>query len=57
MTETGIKMRFNLNHTPLRFLTALGTDFWGLRFGLKSKGFLNWEGPLGYAIEVGAGSF
>ena len=56
MTEAGIKMRFNMNATPLRFLTALGTDFWGVRFGLKNKGFLNWN-QLGYAIEIGAGSF
>jgi hypothetical protein len=56
MTEAGIKMRFNLNTTPLKFLTVLGTDFWGIRFGLKNKGFLNWE-SIGYAIEFGAGSF
>jgi len=56
MTETGIKLRFNLGHTPLRFLKSLGTDFWGVRFGIKNKGFFNWE-SIGYAIEVGAGSF
>ena len=56
MTETGIKLRFNLGHTPLGFLKSLGTDFWGVRFGVKSKGFFNWE-QIGYAIEVGAGSF
>ncbi|MEN8008005.1 MAG: hypothetical protein ABFS42_13380 [Candidatus Krumholzibacteriota bacterium] len=56
MTEAGLKMRFNMNATPLRFLTVLGTDFWGVRFGMKNKGFLNWE-SIGYAIEVGAGSF
>lgn len=56
MTEAGIKMRFNMNATPLKFLTVLGTDFWGVRFGLKNKGFFDWN-QLGYAIEVGAGSF
>jgi hypothetical protein len=56
MTEAGIKMRFNMNATPLKFLTVLGTDFWGVRVGVKNKGFMNWE-SIGYAIEVGAGSF
>ncbi len=56
MTETGIKLRFNLGKTPLGFLKSLGTDFWGVRFGVKNKGFFNWE-SIGYAIEVGAGSF
>ena len=56
MTEAGIKMRFNMNATPLKFLTVLGTDFWGVRLGMKNKGFLNWE-SIGYALEVGAGSF
>jgi hypothetical protein len=56
MTEVGVKMRFNMNATPLRFLTALGTDFWGVRLGVKNKGFFNWE-SIGYAMEFGAGSF
>jgi hypothetical protein len=56
MTEAGIKMRFNMNATPLRFLSALGTDFWGIRMGVKNKGFFNWE-SIGYAFEFGAGSF
>ena len=56
MTEAGIKMRFNLSTTPLKFLRVLGTDFWGIRFGMKNKGFLNWS-EIGYAIEFGAGSF
>ncbi|PID78537.1 hypothetical protein CSB20_14690, partial [bacterium DOLZORAL124_64_63] len=54
MTETGVKFRLNLNHTPLRFLSHLGTDFWGLRFGIKNEGVLNWNG-IGYVFEVGAG--
>jgi len=56
MTEAGVKIRFNMNATPLRFLTVLGTDFWGLRIGVKNKGFFNWD-SLGYAMEFGAGSF
>ncbi len=56
MTEAGIKLRFNLSTTPLKFLKSLGTDFWGVRFGVKNKGFFDWN-RLGYAIEFGAGSF
>jgi len=56
MTEFGLKLRFNMGATPLKFLTKLGTDFWGVRMGVMSKGFFNWE-SLGYAIEIGAGSF
>lgn len=54
MTETGVKFRLNMNHTPLSFLGVLGTDFWGVRLGVKNKGLFNWE-SIGYAIEVGAG--
>ncbi len=54
MTETGVKFRLNMSHTPLSFLSVLGTDFWGVRLGVKNKGLFNWE-SMGYAIEVGAG--
>ncbi|MFT5232724.1 MAG: hypothetical protein ACI9UK_001226 [Candidatus Krumholzibacteriia bacterium] len=54
MTETGVKFRVNMNHSPLKFLTALGTDFWGMRIGVKNKGIFNWE-SIGYAVEFGAG--
>jgi len=54
MTETGVKFRLNMSHTPLKFLSVLGTDFWGVRVGVKNKGIFNWE-SIGYAIEVGAG--
>jgi len=54
MTETGIKFRLNMSHTPMRFLSKLGTDFWGVRVGIKNKGIFNWD-AMGYAIEVGAG--
>jgi len=56
MTEAGVKLRFNLGTTPLKFLTALGTDFWGIRAGVKNKGIFNWS-EMGYALEFGAGSF
>ncbi len=54
MTETGVKFRLNMSHTPLSFLSVLGTDFWGVRVGVKNKGLFNWE-SIGYAIEIGAG--
>ena len=56
VTETGLKFRFSISTTPLRFLSSLGTDFWGVRFGLKNVGFWEWK-SLGYIVEVGAGSF
>jgi len=58
VTETGIKFRANIGHTPLGFLKKLGTDFWGFRVGLKYTGYGAWDFErLGYAIEIGAGSF
>ncbi|MCP4291971.1 MAG: hypothetical protein GY780_09065 [bacterium] len=54
MTETGLKFRLNMSHTPLSFLSVLGTDFWGVRIGVKNKGIFNWE-SMGYAVEIGAG--
>ena len=32
------------------------TDFWGIRMGIKNFGFAPWT-QIGYAIEIGAGSF
>lgn len=54
MTETGVKFRLNMAHTPLKFLSKLGTDFWGVRVGVKNKGIFNWD-SIGYAVEFGAG--
>jgi len=56
MTETGVKIRGNLSHSPFRFLSKLGTDFWGLRLGLRSWGFAGFD-KLGYIVEIGAGTF
>jgi len=55
MSEAGVKLRFDLRPTPLEFLTSL-TDFWGLRAGIRYVGFGEFE-ELGYAVEVGAGTF
>lgn len=55
LTETGIKFRFNMGAIPLRFLTKL-TDFWGIRIGLWTYDFAPIS-ELGYAIEIGAGTF
>jgi hypothetical protein len=38
----------------LRFLPF--TDFWGIRMGLKNRGFWDIE-RLTYVFEIGAGSF
>ncbi len=55
MSEVGVKLRFNLGASPLKFLGKL-TDFWGVRVGLKYLGL--WDVKhLGYAMEIGAGSF
>jgi hypothetical protein len=51
--ETGIKFRASLTHSPLKFLAKL-TDFWGLRFGVKNKGYFDIN-SLQYVVEVGAG--
>ena len=52
--ETGIKLRVNFEHTPLKFLRRLGTKFWGLRTGIQYVGFSEIE-KLRFAIELGAG--
>jgi hypothetical protein len=54
-TEAGLKLRFNLGHTPLGFLSRL-TDFWGLRAGIRYRGFGSFS-DFGYVIEVGGGTF
>ena len=54
VTEPGVKVRANIKHSKLSFLSKLGTDFWGLRFGVKYTG--TWEfSELGYVVEIGAG--
>jgi hypothetical protein len=52
--EAGLKFRANIAYSPLRFLPF--TDFWGLRVGIKNRGFWNSE-RLTYVFEIGAGSF
>jgi len=51
--ETGIKIRGNVKYSPLKFLGVL-TDFWGVRFGMKNRGF--WAiNNITYVFEIGAG--
>jgi hypothetical protein len=52
--ETGLKFRANIAYSPLRFLPF--TDFWGVRVGIKNRGFWDVE-RLTYVLEFGAGSF
>jgi hypothetical protein len=56
VTETGFKLRVNIHHTPLKFLTKLGTDFWGLRVGIRTVDIWDFD-QIGYVIEFGAGSW
>ena len=55
MTETGIKLRGNIAHSPLRFLKMF-SDFMGVRLGIRYRGFENFD-EIGYVVEFGAGSF
>ncbi len=51
--ESGIKLRGNVKYSPLKFLGIL-TDFWGVRLGVKSRGFMKID-DLSYVFEFGAG--
>jgi len=51
--ETGLKFRFNLGHSPMKFLSFL-TDFWGFSAGIKNYGFFDID-KLTYVLQVGAG--
>lgn len=53
--ETGVKFRVNLSLTPLKFLTKI-TDFWGIRFGIKSIGAFDIK-RLMFVMEIGAGTW
>jgi len=57
-SEVGFKFRANIGHTAFKFLTKLGTDFWGFRVGLQYIGAGAWSfDDIGYVVELGAGSF
>ena len=56
VSESGIKLRFDLLRTPLKFLKKLGTTFWGLRVGIQFKGVWSFD-SIGYVFEFGAGSW
>jgi hypothetical protein len=56
VTETGFKLRVNIHHTPAKFLAELGTDFWGLRVGIRTVDIWNFD-QIGYVIEFGGGSW
>lgn len=55
MVETGVKLRFSIAHSPLKFASFL-TDFWGVRVGVKNIGLSDWS-YLGWVFELGAGTF
>ncbi len=54
LVETGVKMRFNISTTFLSPLKKLGTDFWGVRLGVRNFGFPEID-RLAFIVEVGAG--
>jgi hypothetical protein len=56
VSESGIKLRFDLLRTPLKFMKKLGTSFWGLRIGIQFKGVWSFD-SIGYVFEFGAGSW
>jgi hypothetical protein len=56
VTETGFKFRFDFKRTPLRFLSKLGTPFWGFRVGVQMRGVWSFDN-IGYVFEFGAGSW
>jgi hypothetical protein len=56
VTETGIKLRVNIHHTPMKFLSKLGTDFWGLRVGIRAADVWAFD-QIGWVFEFGAGSW
>ena len=56
VAETGVKFRFDFQRTPLRFMTKLGTRFWGFRAGIQFKGVWSFEN-IGWVVEFGAGSW
>jgi hypothetical protein len=56
VTESGVKLRFDLTRTPLRFMRKLGTSFWGIRAGIQFRGVWSFDN-IGYVFEFGAGSW
>jgi hypothetical protein len=52
----GIKFRFDFKRTRLRFLSLLGTPFWGFRVGFQMRGIWSFDN-IGYVFEFGAGSW
>ena len=51
--ETGVKIRTTVSTSFLRFLNPV-TDFWGVRLGIKNRGFMKID-QLTYILEIGAG--
>jgi hypothetical protein len=52
--EAGNKFRANVMHSPLKFLRYLGSDFWGVRLGVRAAGYPGID-DLSFIVEVGAG--
>ena len=54
--EVGMKIRGSIAKTPLSFMKRLGTDFWGIRFGIRSYGFHDFK-TARFIGEIGMGAF
>ncbi len=54
LIESGIKIRVNISHTVLRPMRKLGTEFWGIRLGIRNFGFPEIN-RLAFIVEIGAG--
>jgi hypothetical protein len=54
--ELGIKIRGSIAKTPVGFLKYLGTDFWGIRVGIRSYGFHDFK-TTRFIGEIGTGAF
>jgi hypothetical protein len=54
--ELGLKIRGNIAKTPMGFLKHLGTDFWGIRVGVRAYGFSDFT-TMRFIGEIGTGAF
>ena len=54
--EVGVKIRGSIAKTPVSFLKHLGTDFWGIRVGIRSYGFHDFK-TTRFIGEIGTGAF
>ena len=54
--EIGLKIRGSIAKTPMSSLKYLGTDFWGIRVGIRTYGFHDFK-TTRFIGEIGTGAF